>query len=100
MYRLFGVILEIYQFKNVTPSKSIVLIIVVSNRYTKPSSKVYSITDTLIFLWNLGKGWETDKAKFLQYLNKGYVCEVMQLIIFTKLCKKKFKFRHKLGILL
>ncbi|GKA67553.1 retrovirus-related pol polyprotein from transposon TNT 1-94 [Tanacetum coccineum] len=33
----------------ITPSKSIVLITAVSSRYTKPSSKVYYITGTLIF---------------------------------------------------
>ena len=88
MYRFFGVILKVYQSKNVIPSKSIVFIIVVSNRYTKSSFKFYSIIGTLIFLWNLGKYLETDKAKFSQYLNKGYVCGVMQLIISQKYAKK------------
>ncbi|GKC06458.1 hypothetical protein Tco_0998068, partial [Tanacetum coccineum] len=35
--------------------------------YTKPSSKVYNITGTLIFLWDLGQHLETAKAESSQY---------------------------------
>ena len=64
------------------------LIMVVSNRYTKPSSKVYYITGTLIF-----GGFGVNRGKWIGLISPlelRVICAGYVASNFTKLCSKKF----------
>ena len=86
----FGVILgEILKFTILEKhyNYSLKLIVAVSNRYTKPSSKVYYITGTLIF-----GGFGVNRGKRIGLISPCYqrlFVRVTQLVIFTKLRSKK-----------